>query len=66
MSSSPRLNNGRPWQRPLTRNEQFWVEVIRLASHDSDPAPTLAKVQALRRLFWLPDALDLDRLGGRT
>lgn len=37
--------------RPLTQNERFWLEVIRLASWDSDPAPTLELVQQLRRIF---------------
>lgn len=35
----------------LTPNERFWLEVIRLASWDSDPAPTLELVQELRRIF---------------
>ncbi len=37
--------------RPLTSNERFWLEVIRLSSWDSDPAPTLQRVQQLRRIF---------------
>lgn len=37
--------------RQLTQNERFWLEVIRLSSWDSDPAPTLVLVQQLRRLF---------------
>ncbi|MBN9256922.1 MULTISPECIES: hypothetical protein [unclassified Mesorhizobium] len=37
--------------REITPNERFWLEVIRLASWDSDPAPTLEKVQKLRRIF---------------
>ncbi len=37
--------------RPLTPNERFWLEVIRLSSWDSDPAPTLERVQHLRRIF---------------
>ncbi|WP_346357640.1 hypothetical protein [Bosea sp. (in: a-proteobacteria)] len=37
--------------RPLTPNERFWLEVIRLSSWDSDPAPTLKRVQQLRRIF---------------
>lgn len=37
--------------RSLTRNELAWVEFIRLASFDSDPSPTLSRVQALRRVF---------------
>jgi hypothetical protein len=35
----------------MTPNERFWLEVIRLASWDSDPAPTLERVQRLRRIF---------------
>ena len=42
----PRLH-----RRPLTQNEHFWLEVIRLSSWDSDPAPTLGRVQQLRRIF---------------
>jgi hypothetical protein len=37
--------------REITANERFWLEVIRLASWDSDPAPTLEKVQKLRMIF---------------
>jgi hypothetical protein len=37
--------------RAITPNEHFWLEVIRLASWDSDPAPTLEKVQKLRMIF---------------
>lgn len=37
--------------REITLNERFWLEVIRLASWDSDPAPTLEKVQKLRMIF---------------
>lgn len=38
-------------RRPLTQNERFWLEVIWLASWDSDPAPTLERVQRLRQIF---------------
>lgn len=41
----------RAWERPLTENEHFWLETIRLASWDSDPAPTLDRVQKLRVIF---------------
>lgn len=41
----------RPDLRPVSPNERFWLEVIRLASWDSDPAPTLERVQKLRRIF---------------
>ena len=37
--------------RPITENERYWIEVIRLASHDADPAPTVARTQALRQVF---------------
>lgn len=37
--------------REITPNERFWLEVIRLASWDSDPGPTLEKVQKLRMIF---------------
>jgi len=37
--------------REVSVNERFWLEVIRLASKDSDPAPTLEKVQKLRLIF---------------
>lgn len=37
--------------REITPNERFWLEVIRLASRDSEPAPTLEKVQKLRMIF---------------
>jgi hypothetical protein len=39
-------------ERPLSANEIFWLETIRVASSDSDPAPTLATTQALRKIFW--------------
>lgn len=37
--------------REITPNERFWLETIRLASWDSDPAPTLEQVQKLRTIF---------------
>lgn len=46
-----RQHSVRPDLRPLTPNERFWLEVIRLSSWDSDPAPTLELVQQLRRIF---------------
>ncbi len=36
---------------PITANERQWIEFIRLASFDSDPPPTLERVQQLRRVF---------------
>lgn len=41
----------RPDLRALSPNERFWVEVIRLSSWDTDPAPTLERVQKLRQIF---------------
>ena len=37
--------------RVITANERYWIEVIRLASDDGDPPPTLRRTQALRQLF---------------
>jgi len=39
------------WAAPITDNERAWIEFIRLASCDSDPAPTLEMVQKVRLLF---------------
>lgn len=39
------------WSKSLTENEQAWIECIRLASRDTDPAPTLELVQKVRILF---------------
>lgn len=35
----------------ITPNELAWIEFIRLASGDTDPAPTLDRVQRLRQIF---------------
>ena len=35
----------------LTRNEEFWIEVIRQASRDADPPPSLDRVRRLRAVF---------------
>ena len=35
----------------VSRHELFWLEVIRMASNDTDPAPTLERTQKLRLLF---------------
>jgi hypothetical protein len=37
--------------REITANERFWLDVIRIASRDADPAPTLETVQKLRLIF---------------
>lgn len=38
----------------VSRNELFWLEVIRMASNDTDPLPTLERTQQLRLLFAQP------------
>lgn len=35
----------------LTEHERFWLDAIRIASNDTDPAPTLALAQQVRRIF---------------
>ncbi|MER9144283.1 hypothetical protein NKH92_16495 [Mesorhizobium sp. M0871] len=35
----------------ITSNERNWIEFIRLASGDTDPPPTLDRVQRLRQIF---------------
>jgi hypothetical protein len=35
----------------LSPHERFWLEVIRMASNDTDPVPTLERTQKLRLLF---------------
>jgi len=44
-----------PSDRALSENEWAWIEFLRLASGETDPAPTLRRVQALRK-FFEPDA----------
>ena len=39
-----------PWDQ-LTRNEQAWIEFIRIISCGSDPVITPARVRALRELL---------------
>ncbi len=46
-----------PWDQ-LTKNEQAWIEFIRVISCGSDPRITPARVRALREL------LDAGRGGG--
>lgn len=36
---------------PVSRHERFWLDVIRAASCDADPEPTLWRTQQLRLLF---------------
>ncbi|MEQ3728102.1 MAG: hypothetical protein ABNH38_11895 [Tateyamaria sp.] len=35
----------------LTENERAWIGFLRLIVSDTDPAPTLSRIQALRRAF---------------
>jgi hypothetical protein len=35
----------------VTHNERAWIEFIRLISDDTDPAPTLARIQRLRQIL---------------
>ena len=37
-----------PELQDLTENERAWIGILRLIANDTDPAPTLARVQALR------------------
>lgn len=36
--------------KDLTENERNWLEFLRMISLDRDPAPTLRRVQLLRRI----------------
>lgn len=36
--------------KDLTENERSWLEFLRMISLESDPAPTLRRVQLLRRI----------------
>jgi hypothetical protein len=49
LQSSANGEAGKPMS--ITRNEEFWIEVIRQASHDTDPPPNLARVQKVRAIF---------------
>jgi hypothetical protein len=44
-------NSTSPYDRPLTENEKFWIEIIRLTTWDTDPSPTLELTQKLRQVF---------------
>jgi hypothetical protein len=35
----------------LTENERAWIGFLRLITRDTDPSPTLARVQAMRCVF---------------
>lgn len=53
-SSSQKQANRSGWLKPnpltLTANELAWIEFIRLIGGGRDPAPTLRRVQLLRRV----------------
>lgn len=49
----------------LTRNERAWVGFLRLVAVDTDPVPTLARVQALR-LALSAERKEACRPGSRT
>ncbi len=51
-----------PGSHALTENEVAWVEFIRLASCETDPVPTLSRVQVLRQMF--PDGWE--QVGSKT
>lgn len=36
----------------FTANERAWIDFLRLLSGDGDPRPSLAAIQALRRVLW--------------
>jgi hypothetical protein len=40
-----------PSDRTFSENEVAWIAFLRLASRESDPAPTLTLVQAIRLVF---------------
>lgn len=40
-----------PSDRPISDNEVAWIAFLRLVSRESDPAPTLTLVQAMRLVF---------------
>jgi hypothetical protein len=42
-----------PSEQSISRNESAWIDFLRLVSCDSDPAPTLLLVQAMRRAIEL-------------
>lgn len=49
-TQSETRNKDREIER-LSANEIAWVEFLRLCSRNTDPAPTLTRIQALRRMF---------------
>ena len=38
-----------PSSEPITNNERAWIDMLRCIVGDSDPAPSLAGIQALRQ-----------------
>jgi len=51
-----------PGLEDLTENERAWVGFLRLITQDTDPAPTLARVQALRCVFSDPHSSGEDKV----
>tara|TARA_R110002049_G_scaffold27986_7_gene95874 strand:- start:2073 stop:2270 length:198 start_codon:yes stop_codon:yes gene_type:complete len=49
-----------PELEDLTENERAWLGFLRLITQDTDPAPTLARVQALHCVFSTPRSSDED------
>ncbi len=49
----------------LTKNERAWIGFLRLITVDTDPAPTLKRVQALR-LALSKEREEASRNGSRT
>jgi hypothetical protein len=47
----------------LDEHECFWLDCIRVACNDQVPRPTLARAQALRRLFTSPVSLEEEEPG---
>lgn len=39
-----------PWDQ-LSKNEKAWIELIRVITCGSDPAPTTSRIRALTNLF---------------
>jgi hypothetical protein len=67
MTDDDRLDSTSAGESPsrhddITSNERTWVEFLRLVSADSDPPPTLTRVQRLRSVFddTLAQAMGLD------
>ena len=40
-----------PSSHPLTENELAWIAFLRLITDDTDPVPTLVRIQAFRQAW---------------